>query len=277
MSLAKLDEVLKKAQAGGYAVGAYNIMNMETIYGIIDAAEESKTPVILQIAHVLDDRCNIARLGHLMVAAAEQAAVPVVVHLDHGLDLDMVKRCVDMGFTGVMIDASSKPFEQNIQLSKEVVEYCHPYGVPVEAELGHVGEGSSYDLQSYAYTDPFLAREFVERTGIDALAVAIGNAHGAYRSAPKINHSVLRAVRENVSIPLVLHGASGIDSEDIRKTIAEGITKINIFTELMEQMNEQLAQCVEEGNLSLFSVSQAMRDGTRKRALEKIQLFMTRM
>lgn len=277
MALAKLDDVLKKAQAGHYAVGAYNFIDMEMVYGILDAAEETQTSVILQFAQVFDPIVDITRMGKTLIAAAEKASVPVVVHLDHGQDLDMVKRCADMGFTGIMIDASSKPFEENVSLSAQAVAYCKPLGIPVEAELGHVGEGKNYDLSSYAYTDPSLAKEFVERTGIDALAVAIGNAHGAYKSAPKINYEVLKAVRENVSVPLVLHGASGIGNEDIRKTIAGGITKINIFTELTEQIMVEMNTLYSGEKWNLFGISNAIRQGTKKRAMDKIRLFETRL
>ncbi len=277
MPLVKLDDVLKKAQAGGYAVGAYNFMNMEMIYGIIDAAEETQTPVIIQFAQVLDRVIGIDRIGSTLIKAAEKASVPVVVHLDHGQDLDMVKRCVDMGFTGIMIDASSKPFEENVEITSQVTEYCKQFGIPVEAELGHVGEGKEYDLDNYMYTDPDNAAEFVERTGIDALAVAIGNAHGAYKSEPKINFDVLAAVRKNVSVPLVLHGASGIGDEDIRRAIKGGITKINIFTEMTEQIKLELEECVKNGSLDLFSVSEAIKTGTKKRAMRKIALFGTRL
>lgn len=277
MSLAKLDQVLLKAQAGGYAVGAYNFMNMEMVYGILDAAEKTNTPVILQFAQVLEKVGGIDKLGKLAVAAAERAAVPVVVHLDHGQDLEYVKRCVDLGFTGLMIDASSKPFEENVDISAQVAEYGHKFGIPVEAELGHVGEGSSYDLNSYMYTNPDQAARFVESTGIDALAVAIGNAHGAYKSEPKINFDVLSAVRSQVSIPLVLHGASGISDGDIQKAIAGGITKINIFTEMTEEIKLELDQLAANNALNLFDVSNAIRTGTRKRAEKKITLFGTHM
>lgn len=277
MPLAKLDQVLLKAQAGGYAVGAYNFMNMEMVYGILDAAEKTNTPVILQFAQVLEKVGGIDKLGKLAVAAAERAAVPVVVHLDHGQDLEYVKRCVDLGFTGLMIDASSKPFEENVDISAQVAEYGHKFGIPVEAELGHVGEGSSYDLNSYMYTNPDQAARFVESTGIDALAVAIGNAHGAYKSDPKINFDVLSAVRSQVSIPLVLHGASGISDGDIQKAIAGGITKINIFTEMTEEIKLELDQLAANNALNLFDVSNAIRTGTRKRAEKKITLFGTHM
>ena len=232
MALAKLDDVLKKAQAGHYAVGAYNFIDMEMVYGILDAAEETQTSVILQFAQVFDPIVDITRMGKTLIAAAEKASVPVVVHLDHGQDLDMVKRCADMGFTGIMIDASSKPFEENVSLSAQAVAYCKPLGIPVEAELGHVGEGKNYDLSSYAYTDPSLAKEFVERTGVDSLAVAIGTAHGVYKGIPKVDVDRLSAIREVVSIPLVLHGTSGVPDDIVRECVRRGICKVNYATDL---------------------------------------------
>lgn len=277
MALEKLDVVLNKAKAGRYAVGAYNFINMEMVYGILEAAQERNVPVILQFAQVFEPIVNISRMGKMLVAAAESASVPVVVHLDHGQDLDMVKRCVDLGFTGIMIDASGKPFEENVAVTSAVVDYCKPLGIPVEAELGHVGEGASYDLSTYAYTDASLAGEFVARTGISALAVAIGNAHGAYKSTPKINFEVLSEVEKNVSVPLVLHGASGISDEDIRKCIAGGITKINIFTELTQQIMTEVNALYTSDQWGLFGISRAIQTGAAKRTGDKITLFGTRM
>lgn len=275
--LANFRQMLDAAQKGHYAVGAYDLINLEMLEGILDAAQESNTAVILQFAQVFEKVAgvDVADFGKAVVAAAERATVPVAVHLDHGQDLEIVKKCVALGFNSVMIDASSKPFEENVRVTKEIVEYCRPLGIPVEAELGHVGEGADYDLSSYHYTDPTLAAEFVERTGVDALAVAIGNAHGAYASEPKINFEVLEAVRNAVSIPLVLHGASGISDSDIRKTIAGGITKINIFTELTQQVAARIGALAPD-HLDLFSVSKAIRTGTKERCLQKIQLFGTR-
>lgn len=273
--LANFRELLDAAQAGHYAVGAYDLIDMEMLYGILDAAEQIDTPVILQYAQVFEPTVDISRFARLLVAAAEAARVPVAVHLDHGQDLETVKKCVELGFGSVMIDASSRPFEENVALTRQVVEYCRPLGVPVEAELGHVGEAAQYDLSNYHYTDPGLAAQFVERTGIDALAVAIGNAHGAYSSTPQINFEVLAAVRGAVSVPLVLHGASGIPDEDIRRAVEGGITKINIFTELTQQAAVELSACAADG-YNIFSVSKAIRTGTRDRCLQKIRLFGTR-
>ena len=275
--LANFRQMLDAAQAGHYAVGAYDLINLEMLEGILDAAQESDTAVILQFAQVFEKAAGVdaADFGKAIVEAAKRATVPVAVHLDHGQDLEMVKKCVALGFNSVMIDASAKPFEENVRITKEVVDYCRPLGIPVEAELGHVGEGASYDLASYHYTDPALAAQFVEQTGVDALAVAIGNAHGAYASEPKINFAVLEAVRSAVSVPLVLHGASGIPDEDIRKTIAGGITKINIFTELTQQVAARIGELAPD-HLDLFSVTKAIRTGTKERCLQKIRLFGTR-
>ena len=247
--LANFRQMLDAAQAGHYAVGAYDLINLEMLEGILDAAQESDTAVILQFAQVFEKAAGVdaADFGKAIVAAAKRATVPVAVHLDHGQDLEMVKKCVALGFNSVMIDASAKPFEENVRITKEVVDYCRPLGIPVEAELGHVGEGASYDLASYHYTDPALAAQFVEQTGVDALAVAIGNAHGA----------------------------SGIPDEDIRKTIAGGITKINIFTELTQQVAARIGELAPD-HLDLFSVTKAIRTGTKERCLQKIRLFGTR-
>lgn len=274
--LANFKEMLLAAQAGGYAVGAYDLMNMEMLYGILEAAEEADVPVILQYAPPFEATMRIDRFAPMLVAAAKAATVPVAVHLDHGQDLETVKKCVALGFNSVMIDASSKPFEENLSLTRQVVDYCRPLGIPVEAELGHVGDAGQYDLDAYQYTDPALAARFVEGTGVDALAVAIGNAHGAYSKEPKINLEVLAAVRQAVSVPLVLHGASGISDADIKRTIAGGISKINIFTELTQQAAAELRSCAEKGDYNLFSLSAAWRTGTKKRCAEKIRLFGTR-
>lgn len=276
--LANFRQLLDAAQAGHYAVGAYDLMNLEMLEGILDAAEESDTPVILQFAQVFEGLAglDVRHFGKAVVSAAEAAKVPVAVHLDHGQDLEMVKKCVALGFSSVMIDASSKPFEENVRLTREVVDLCKPLGIPVEAELGHVGEAADYDLSNYHYTDPALATQFVQRTGIDALAVAIGNAHGAYSSEPKINFEVLDAVRAAVEVPLVLHGASGISDADIRRVIAGGITKINIFTELTQQAALRVKERAQAEDYNVFSLSKAVRAGTRERCLEKIRLFGTR-
>jgi fructose-bisphosphate aldolase class II len=274
MSLVNLNDVLIPARMRKYAVGAYDFINMETLYGILDAAEETNTPVIVQYPDVNDLLESINTFAPLIVAAAARARVPVVVHLDHGKSFESCKKCVEAGFTSVMIDASTLPYEENVQTVKKVVAYCKPKGIPVEAELGHVGEGSSYNLDTYMYTDPLQAAHFVEETDVDALAVAIGNAHGAYQSDPKISYEVLEEIAKVVSVPLVLHGGSGISDQDLKKIIKGGIAKINIFTELAVEAATELRK-IPPNDLNLFRAIESIRTGFKKRTLEKIQLFET--
>ncbi len=275
MSLATLDEVLIPARAGKYAVGAYDFTDMEMLYGILDAAEQTRTPVILQYPDAPELMENIYEFGPMMVAAAKKATVPVVVHLDHGKSFESCKKCADVGFTGIMIDASVKPYAENVAIVKEVVDYCKPLGIPVEGEIGHVGQGDEYDPQNYFYTDPEQAAQFVKETGISAVAVAIGNAHGAYKSEPKINYEVLSKIEELISIPLVLHGGSGISDADFKKIIKHGVAKVNIFTELTQEAAAEL-QAIPHDQLNLFNATAAIRTGFRKRTLEKIELFETK-
>lgn len=275
MSLATLNDVLIPARAGKYGVGAYDFTNMEMLYGILDAAEETRTPVIVQYPDVQNFMDQIYEFGPMIVAAAKKASVPVVVHLDHGKTFEACKKCVDVGFTSIMIDASVKPYAENVATVKEVVDYCKPLGIPVEGEIGHVGEGDEYDPDNYYYTDPAQAAQFVKDTGVSAVAVAIGNAHGAYKSTPKINYEVLSKIEELVSIPLVLHGGSGISDDDFRKIIKHGVAKVNIFTELTQQATIEL-QAIPHDQLNLFSATAAIRTGFKKRTLEKIALFETK-
>jgi ketose-bisphosphate aldolase len=210
-----------------------------------------------------------------MVAAAKKASVPVVIHLDHGKSVEACKRCLDAGFSSIMIDSSTKPYDENVRITKEVVALCKGRGIPVEAELGHVGQGQDYDPDNYQYTDPKEAAVFAEATGISALAVAVGNAHGVYKGKPRINYPVLEETARLVSIPLVLHGGSGISDEDFKKIIKRGVSKINIFTELAQEAEERL-KAIEHAQLDVFSAEKAVRDGFKARTLQKIRLFETR-
>ena len=196
-----------------------------------------------------------------------------MIHYDHGTSLEGCMHAVACGCNSIMIDASSKPFEENVAAVKAVVDYCHPLGIPVEAELGHVGDEGEYTLEGYGYTDPKQAAEFVSRTGIDFLAVAIGNQHGVYTAEPKINYEVLKAVREAVDVPLVLHGASGIPADDIRRCCREGITKINIHTDMLLEAVATLKEDLAAGEKSYHTMSAHHTAAVKKVALEKIRLF----
>jgi ketose-bisphosphate aldolase len=274
MAIVTLDDVLPQGRVQKYAVGAYDFMSPTMMLGIIDAAEETKTPVILQFP---DGRgmADLEVFAPAMVAAAKKASIPVVIHLDHGKSIEACKRCLEAGFSSIMIDSSTQPYDENVRITKEVVALCKPLGIPVEAELGHVGQGKDYDPDNYQYTDPKEAAAFVAATGISALAVAIGNAHGVYKGNPRINYPVLEEIAKVVSIPLVLHGGSGISDEDFKKIIKMGVSKINIFTELAQEAGARL-KAIENAKLDVFSATEAIRAGFKARTLQKIKLFETK-
>ena len=234
MALVTTTEMFKKAQEGKYAVGAFNVENMEMVMAVIEAAEELNSPVILQTT---PSTVKYAGLDYYLAnakVAAERAKVPVAMHLDHGSSFDLAMRALRTGYTSIMIDGSHQSFEENISLSKAVVEACNPSLIPVEAELGKVG-GKEDDIDGWEgsdHTDPQEAKEFVERTGVSSLAIAIGTAHGLYKGEPKIDLDRLSEIKKVVSVPLVLHGGSGIPDETIKETIRRGIVKVNYATEL---------------------------------------------
>ena len=234
MALVTTKEMLLKAQEGHYAVGAFNVENMEMVMAVIGAAEELNSPVILQTT---PSTVKYAGLDYYLAnvkVAAEKASVPVAMHLDHGSSFELAMQALRTGYTSIMIDGSHESFEDNIAVSKAVADACRPSDIPVEAELGKVG-GKEDDLdggEGNAHTDPQEAKEFVERTGVSSLAVAIGTAHGIYKGEPKIDLDRLSEIREVVSVPLVLHGGSGIPDETIKESIRRGIAKVNYATEL---------------------------------------------
>lgn len=229
------NELFQAAKKGGYAVGAFNVNNMEIIQAIIEAAEEENSPVFLQASQGGIKYAGIEYIAGLARVAAEKAKVPVALNLDHGTSFTQVVQCVRHGFSAVMIDGSQLPFEENIAITQKVVEVAHPNGVSVEAELGKIG-GVEDDIvvesADATFTDPQEAAEFVERTNVDALAIAIGTAHGLYKGEPKLDYDRLAEIAAATPVPLVLHGASGISDEAIKKAVPHGICKINIDTEL---------------------------------------------
>jgi ketose-bisphosphate aldolase len=262
----------EKAKIERYAIPHFNVWNAEMLMGVIDAAEELCAPVIISFGTGFMGNTSFEDFCHMMLSMAKKAKVPVITHWDHGRSMEIVQNAYQHGMNSVMRDASAYEFEENIRLTKEVVDYFHPLGVPVEAELGHVGNETIYEeaLASYQYTDPSKAAEFVERTGCDSLAVAIGNQHGVYTSAPQLNFEVLEKVRDAVSVPLVLHGASGIGDKDIRRAIQLGITKINIHTELCQAAMEAIGAHKEN---SFLALEREVRLAVKQRAMEKITLF----
>ncbi len=234
MALVTTEQLLLDAQKEGYAVGAFNVENMEMVQAVVAAAEELQAPVIMQTT---PSTVKYAALDYFYAnakVAAERASVPVVIHLDHGSSFGLAMQALRAGYTSIMIDGSHGRFEENIALSKAVADACHPSGVPVEAELGKVG-GKEDDLEGgegNPYTDPQEAKTFVEKTGIDSLAVAIGTAHGVYKGTPKLDVERLSQIRKVVSVPLVLHGTSGVPDDSVKECIRRGICKVNYATDL---------------------------------------------
>lgn len=235
MLLVSAKELFQEARRGKYAVGAFNVNNMEILQAIVEAAEEVKSPVIIQASQGGLKYAGIEYIAEMGKLAAAKAKVPLALNLDHGTDFAQVVRCIRHGFSAVMIDGSQLSFEENIAVTKKVVEVAHPNGVSVEAELGKIS-GVEDDVVVAAHdalmTDPDEAAEFVERTNCDALAIAIGTAHGVYKGEPKLDFQRLNEIASRIDTPLVLHGASGVPDEAIQKAISYGIVKINIDTDL---------------------------------------------
>lgn len=233
MAFVTSEKMLLDAQKGGYAVGAFNVENMEMVMAVIAAAEELKAPLMLQTTPSTVKYAGLDMYLANVKTAAEKASIPVCMHLDHGDSFDLAMQALRTGYSSIMIDGSHSVFEENIAVTKAVADACRPSHIPVEAELGKVG-GKEDDLDggSGGYTDPMEAKEFAERTGIGSLAVAIGTAHGVYKGEPKLDLDRLAEIRKVVSIPLVLHGASGLSEEAVKESIKRGICKVNFATEL---------------------------------------------
>lgn len=234
MSLVTTKELLLNAQKGGYAVGAFNVENMEMVQAVLDAAEKMHAPVIMQTTPSTLKYASPDFFYGNVYEAAKDSSVPVALHLDHGSSFELAVKAVRAGYTSIMIDGSHEVYEDNIALTKRVVDMCSAAGVPVEAELGKVG-GKEDDLdggEGNGFTEPLEAKEFVERTGVSSLAVAIGTAHGIYKGEPKLDFERLSEIRNVVDVPLVLHGASGVPDEAVKESIRRGICKVNFATEL---------------------------------------------
>ena len=248
MPLVTSEAMLLAAQKGGYAVGAFNVENMEMVMAVMEAAEELKSPVIMQTTPSTVKYAGLDFFLANVKAAAERASVPVAMHLDHGSSFELAMQAYRTGYTSIMIDGSHGSFEENIAVSKAVADACTPSGIPVEAELGKVG-GKEDDLDGgddNPYTDPDQAVEFVKRTGITSLAVAIGTAHGVYKGEPKLDLDRLSEIREVVDIPLVLHGTSGVPDETVTECVNRGICKVNYATDLRIAFTKGVSEVFSE-------------------------------
>ena len=277
MPLVNMRELLARAAKENRGCGAFNVGNMEMVRGAVRAAGELRTPIILQIAEVRLAASPLSFMGPMMVQAAKEASVDIAVHFDHGRTVQRVQEALGYGFTSVMFDASTLPFKENIAGVRAVVQLASRYGAAVEAELGLVG-GSEDGKggQGICCTDPEDAAVFVKETGIDALAVAIGNAHGNYPVMPRLRFDVLEEINRRVPVPLVLHGGSGISDDDFRRAISLGIRKVNIATASFQALAAAAEQYMRtEGSHDFFGLSAAMEQGVYDNVKRHMEVFRT--
>lgn len=275
MPLVNMKDLLADAQKRNYAVGSFSVANMEMVLGVIKAAEETQSPIILQIAEVRLNHSPLALIGPLMVAAAEEASVPVAVHLDHGKTPCCIEQALEIGFTSVMFDGSHLSVEENIKITKGIVEIAKEYGAAVEAEIGCVGgsEDGSEDI-AINCTSPEQAKHFAEETQVDALAIAIGNAHGNYKEEPKLRFDILEKVHGLVETPLVLHGGTGISKDDFIRCHQNGIKKINIATATFDSVERSVRKSYENGEIhGYYDLHQAEIEGAYQNAKKHMEIF----
>lgn len=275
MTLVNMKELLVKADNENYAVGSFSVANLEMILGAIKAAEELRSPIILQIAEVRLKHSPLEIIGPAMIKAAENAKVPVAVHFDHGLTVDNIKKALNLGFTSVMIDGSSLDLLENIKITTLVESLARDYGAAVEGEIGHVGgseDGSENKI--IKVTDLEDAKKFISDTNIDALAVAIGNSHGVYKGKPKLRFDVLTELNDNLNIPLVLHGGSGIYEDDFRKCATMGIRKINIATATFNKVKDSVKDLNERSkDYDYFTLHETEIEGAYENVKKHIKVF----
>ncbi len=277
--LVTMNEILPEAKKGHYAVGLFNAVTLELAQGIIAAAEETGSPVIFGTAEVLLPYNSLEDLSMILIPMAKRAKVPVVVHLDHGLHKETCLKALKLGFSSIMYDCSTDTYENNCARVKEMADIAHSYGASIEGEIGHIGgaEGAVTAEQqadaSKFYTTPQEAKDFVERTGVDALAIAVGTAHGAYKLPPKLDFDRIKQIANTVSTPLVLHGGSGLTDEDFRKCIEMGISKVNIFTDInIAAVEAALANFTDMGK-GIIDLLPSIREAIKLSVKEKMQLF----
>lgn len=278
MALAKLSELTTLAANGNYGIGAFSIANMEMILGAVQAAEETDTPIILQVAQARLPYSPLQIIGPMMLAAAKAAKVPVAVHLDHGQDAETALEALKLGFTSVMIDASLLPLQQNITKTREIAALARQYGADVEAEIGRLGIGEDGSVEgARLYTSPDEALEFYTQTGVDALAVSFGNAHGFYTTPPVLNFAILEEIHKRVPAPLVLHGGSGLTAQDFQNCIRHGVRKLNIatatFSATVQAAGQYLGQAKQP---SYFDMNTAMRREICSTVGRHIHIFQNR-
>lgn len=278
--LVTMNEVLYDAKKGHYAVGLFNAVNLELARGIIAAAEQTGSPVIMGTAEVLFPYGPLEEVSYYLLPMAKKANVPVVIHLDHGLRKETCLKALELGFTSIMYDCSTDSYDENVSKVKEMADIAHSFGATIEGELGHVGdnegsaEGSSHlaDPSKY-FTDPKMAKDYVEKTGIDALAIAVGNAHGAYKLPPKLDFERIRTIAKTVNVPLVLHGGSGLTDNDFKQAIQEGISKVNIFTDINVAAVKAEFSKFTDMNKGIIDLIPAAVEAIKQETMKKMELF----
>ena len=275
-----MNEVLYNAKKGKYAVGLFNAVNLELARGIIAAAEQTGSPVIMGTAEVLFPYGPLEEVSYYLLPMAKKANVPVVIHLDHGLKKETCLKALELGFTSIMYDCSTDSYDENVRKVKEMADIAHSYGATIEGELGHVGdnegsaEGDSHlDDPSKFFTDPKMAKDYVEKTGVDALAIAVGNAHGAYKLPPKLDFERINTIAKTVNVPLVLHGGSGLTDNDFRRAINEGISKVNIFTDINVAAVKAEFSRFTDMNKGIIDLIPAAVEAVKQETIKKMELF----
>lgn len=269
--LVNLKDVLKKAQDGNYAVGLFNSTDSDMLQAVIEAAEELRSPIIIGTAEVLLPYGELQLIAPSIIEMAKKATVPVVVHYDHGLTFEKCMEALKLGFSSVMFDGSAGDYETNIANTREIVKIAHEFGATVEGEIGHVGNADTADNDDGdLYTTPEQAVKYIEDTGVDALAIAIGTAHGAYIKKPELDFERLKEIRKATDVPLVLHGGSGLTDDDFRGVIRDGIAKVNIFTDLCEAGKRA---CAENLDLSYLEMRNKKVEAIKEEVKKKMMLF----
>lgn len=274
--LVNMNDVLLPAKKGGYGVGFFNAVNVEMARAIIETAEELRAPVMVGTAEILLPAMELTRVAEYLIPMAEKASVPVCVHYDHGLTFERCMQALELGFTSIMYDCSTAPYEENIEKVTEMVKICHAMGRTVEGELGHVGDNvgaGKLENPSDYFTDPETAADFVKRTGVDSLAVAVGNAHGDYAFPPKLDFERIRVIAEKTGIPLVLHGGSGLSDTDFKTAVKEGVAKVNIFTDIDKAGKRGIEAGLAAGEKSMMGLIPYEIDAMKEVVRDKILLF----
>lgn len=274
--LVNMNEVLKPAREGGYGVGFFNAVNVEMARAIIETAEEAHSPVMVGTAEILLPTMELNLVADYLLPMAKRASVPVCIHYDHGLAFERCMQAVKSGFTSVMYDCSTESYEENIAKVSEMVKICHAAGVTVEGELGHVGDNDGagrLENPSDYFTDPDTAEDFVKRTGVDSLAVAVGNAHGDYAFPPKLDFERIEMIAGKTGLPLVLHGGSGLSDDDFRTAVRKGIAKINIFTDIDKAGKAGIEEGLTAGAKTMMGLIPYEINAMKKVVREKLELF----